>query len=118
MQTLKRKRLEVKVCGMKNVENIQQVSTLPLDLMGFIFYDQSKRFVGDLNPNHLPELKGIKKVGVFVNAKPTYILDQVSRFGLDMIQLHGDETPAFCQFSKADIGKGKAHESLPGAGIK
>src|SRR3989338_8564466 len=86
----------LKVCGLKDPENIKQVATLKPDYMGFIFYPESKRFVGDdfVMPTISHE---IKKVGVFVNANSSYIIDKVDEYKLDLIQLHGDEKPEFCE---------------------
>lgn len=56
--------MKLKVCGMKYIENIQQVAALQPDYLGFIFYEKSKRNFEGI----IPELpKSIKKVGVFVN---------------------------------------------------
>lgn len=86
----------LKICGFKDPENIKQIATLKPDFMGFIFYPGSKRYVGEdfLMPYISPE---IKKVGVFVNATATYIVDKIDQYKLDLIQLHGDETPEFCE---------------------
>lgn len=86
----------LKICGLKDPENIKQVAALKPDFMGFIFYPKSKRFVGDdfVIPPISPE---IKKVGVFVNANASFIIDKVDEHKLDLIQLHGDEKPEFCE---------------------
>lgn len=88
--------MNLKVCGLKYPENIKQVAQLKPDYMGFIFYPKSKRFVGDdfIMPTISPE---IKKVGVFVNATASYIIDKVDEHKLDLIQLHGDENSGFCE---------------------
>lgn len=88
--------MNFKVCGLKHPENIKQIAELKPNYMGFIFYPQSKRFVGEdfLMPAILSE---IKKVGVFVNASATYIIDKIDQYKLDLIQLHGDERPDFCE---------------------
>ena len=83
-------RLTVKVCGMRDGENIREVERLGIDWMGFIFYPKSSRFV-DSVPAYLPV--SVRRVGVFVNAAPEYILDKVKRFSLGAVQLHGHETP-------------------------
>ena len=85
--------MKVKVCGMKYEDNIRSVSLLKPDYMGFIFYERSKRdFKGSI-----PSInKEIKKVGVFVNEELETIKDRVERFGLDAIQLHGDESANDC----------------------
>lgn len=88
-----KQKIHIKICGMKFSENIQEASQLPLDFMGFIFYDKSPRnFEGSI-PKISPE---IKKIGVFVNASFEEIQEKFKRYHLDFIQLHGDETPEFC----------------------
>jgi phosphoribosylanthranilate isomerase len=88
--------MKLKVCGLKYKENIEQVATLQPDYIGFIFYPQSKRFVGEdfQMPVISPE---IKKTGVFVNASLDYVKAKVEQYKLDMVQLHGDETPGYCE---------------------
>jgi phosphoribosylanthranilate isomerase len=90
--------LKIKVCGMKFHENIMQLVDLKPDYIGFIFYKASKRFVGE-NFN-FSEIKNIppeiKKVGVFVNSSKNYIFEQKEKYKLDFIQLHGNESPEFC----------------------
>jgi phosphoribosylanthranilate isomerase len=86
----------LKICGLKNKENIEQIAALKPNLMGFIFYSQSKRFVGENFV--MPVLSSeIKKVGVFVNAKADYIIEKINEHKLDIIQLHGDESASFCE---------------------
>lgn len=84
-----------KVCGMRDEENIRQVAMLRPDLMGFIFYRGSSRFVGDdYPPERMDRAGNIPRVGVFVNQDTREILDKVERYRLNFVQLHGDETPA------------------------
>ncbi len=81
--------MKLKVCGMKYVENIQQVAELNPDYLGFIFYDKSKRNFEGI----IPELpKEIKKTGVFVNEIPEILVSIIEEYQLDAIQLHGDES--------------------------
>jgi phosphoribosylanthranilate isomerase len=84
--------MKLKVCGMKFVENIEQVSGLYPDYMGFIFYEKSKRNFEGVIPK-LP--KSIKKTGVFVNEYPEILVSLVEEYQLEAIQLHGDETIAY-----------------------
>ncbi len=78
---------------MKSQDNIEAVATLQPDYLGFIFYEKSARFFDDI----IPELpKNIKKVGVFVNASLDYILEKVTKHDLQAVQLHGKESPEFC----------------------
>lgn len=83
----------IKVCGMRDEDNIRAMEQLDIDWMGFIFYPKSNRFVSEV-PSYLP--KRIKKIGVFVNDTPENILKKVREFELDMVQLHGGESPLFC----------------------
>ncbi len=86
--------MKLKICGMKYRENIQEVAALQPDYLGFIFYEKSKRHFNGIIPS-LP--KTIKKVGVFVDAPIDYVNDRIKRYQLDVIQLHGDESPEYCQ---------------------
>ncbi|MDA0193828.1 MAG: phosphoribosylanthranilate isomerase [Bacteroidetes bacterium] len=94
--------MKLKVCGMRTPDNIARVGKLSLDFMGFIFYPESKRYVGDnfevSTFESLPE--SIKKVGVFVNEKPTVILEKARKYNLDYVQLHGGESLEDCIFLK------------------
>ena len=83
----------VKVCGMRDSENIRAIEQTKADLMGFIFHPKSPRFVASL-PEYMPKKQ--KRVGVFVNASLEQILAKAQKFSLEYIQLHGDEAPAFC----------------------
>jgi len=82
----------IKVCGMTDGENIRAVEALDIDLMGFIFWAGSKRFV-DQKPTYLPTRT--KRVGVFVDAEIPQVLSTATDFALDYIQLHGSESPAY-----------------------
>jgi phosphoribosylanthranilate isomerase len=90
---------KLKVCGMRNKENIQSLLEIQPEYMGFIFYEKSPRFVGEeLDADLLNSFpRSVKKVGVFVNAHPDFILKNVKKYGLDMVQLHGNETPEVCR---------------------
>lgn len=85
--------MKVKVCGMKHPENIKALAELDIDYMGYIFYKKSPRYAE--TPVELSDT--IQKVGVFVNETPEEILKKVEAFQLDVIQLHGHETPEFCE---------------------
>lgn len=87
---------------MKIPENIKAVAQLNPDLMGFIFYPPSKRFIGlTFERNHLnPINKEIVKTGVFVNATIEEVEEFAKLYGMQAVQLHGNESPAFCQHLK------------------
>ena len=91
--------MRLKICGMREAENIRQLLTLQPDYMGFIFYEKSSRFVGEGLDEEL--LKSFpfttRKVGVFVNSTASYILEMYKKYKLDYVQLHGEELPDFCK---------------------
>lgn len=91
--------IRVKVCGMTTSANINQVAEAKPDYIGFIFYPPSPRYVGNDPEDELFHIvpESIKKVGVFINEDNKRILDLASRNGIEMIQLHGDETPESCR---------------------
>jgi phosphoribosylanthranilate isomerase len=89
-----------KVCGMTNAEQVMQLDAMGVEFAGFIFYPKSPRYVFRYMPR--PEVKkirgeGINKVGVFVNANADELLQTVDDCGLYLVQLHGDETPRYCE---------------------
>lgn len=91
--------MKLKVCGMKY--NIAEIADFQPDYMGFIFYEKSPRHFEGV----IPELpKAIKKVGVFVDEDESFIKRISEEYNLDCIQLHGHESPEFCNSIKS-IGK-------------
>ncbi len=80
----------IKVCGMRDGDNIREVEQLSIDWMGFIFYPKSSRYVSEV-PAYLPTK--CKRVGVFVDASTDEITKKIHDFSLDAIQLHGNEYP-------------------------
>jgi phosphoribosylanthranilate isomerase len=90
--------MKIKVCGISDLKQLGELNSLKIDYAGFIFYKQSPRSVlGKLTGKEVKELSlSIEKVGVFVNATEEEIMDQIDLFGLDLVQLHGDETASFC----------------------
>ena len=84
----------VKVCGMRDSENIRNIEQTGIDWMGFIFYPASPRYVSE-RPEYLP--KKVKRVGVFVNENIKDILSLINQYKLNYIQLHGNESPDFCR---------------------
>ena len=98
------KSLKIKVCGMRDSQNIADLLELPIDYIGFIFYEKSPRYV-ELIPQLINsnKFKKINKVGVFVNADIDFVLDKITKFGLNTIQLHGKETPQYLMDLKIKI---------------
>lgn len=88
----------IKVCGMREPENIRAIEQAGADWMGFIFFPQSARYVSH-RPEYLPEQ--CHRIGVFVNESSENILLKAQEFGLHHIQLHGRETPEQCRKLKA-----------------
>ncbi|NSW93256.1 MAG: phosphoribosylanthranilate isomerase [Bacteroidales bacterium] len=103
--------IKVKVCGLTEKYNISQIADTGPDLIGFIFYPESVRYVG-----HKPDISlfevipaYILKAGVFVNEDLPKIIEMVRCYGLDMVQLHGNESPEYCKSLKnSDISIIKA----------
>ena len=80
----------IKVCGMRDADNIREVEALGIDLMGFIFWPKSSRYVTE-RPAYLPTQ--CKRVGVFVNEDIEKMKHIAEEYALDFIQLHGSESP-------------------------
>lgn len=91
--------LKLKICGMKEPDNIRQVIEYRPDYLGFIFYPGSPRYAGNdivkLSKADIPP--SIQKVGVFVNEKPDVVKHISSKMSLDMVQLHGNEPVSECK---------------------
>lgn len=87
-----------KVCGMKLPDNAREVVALGIDWMGFIFYPKSPRSVHAVDDRTREALTAcpVRRVGVFVNASPEEMRETAEKWRLDLLQLHGDETPETC----------------------
>lgn len=97
------KALKIKVCGMRDPENISGVAAALPDFLGFIFYPKSVRFVGeDFSLEQLEVIpETIQKVGVFVNELPEKVIEICKRLNFQVAQLHGSESPEYCRQIKA-----------------
>lgn len=89
--------MRLKVCGMRELENISALSELDPNYIGFIFWSESSRFVDKKTP---PLDKKIIKTGVFVDATFDYILTKIKDHQLDAVQLHGQESCSYCKVIK------------------
>ena len=91
--------IRVKVCGMTDIAQLHELGNIGVQFAGMIFYPKSPRFVLKTLTGDMVRRAKLKvyKVGVFVNATYDEIVNHVDNFGLDMVQLHGDETPRFCE---------------------
>lgn len=114
-QSTTNRRLLIKVCGMRDPKNVRDVAELDIDMMGFNFWPESKRFVSMISsqagiiPDYSPERldnvashneshhyafpERIKRVGLFVDEMPQTIVTYVYNYSLDYVQLHGSELP-------------------------
>lgn len=89
--------MRLKVCGMRELENISALSELDPNYIGFIFWSESSRFVDKKTP---PLDKKIIKTGVFVDATFDYILTKIKDHQLGAVQLHGQESCSYCKVIK------------------
>jgi len=94
-----RMNVQIKVCGMRDPLNLEQVCALVPEYVGFIFYPPSSRFLGKHPDPVLFEIPGpeIKKVGVFVDEELSLVRKTINLYELDAVQLHGGETPSYCR---------------------
>jgi len=84
----------IKVCGMREENNIRAVEKLGIDWMGFVFYPGSPRYAGE-KLTYIP--RKVKRVGVFVNEEQKIVHERALQNRLHIIQLHGEESPAYCK---------------------
>ena len=100
--------IEIKICGITNLDDALAVAESGADALGFIFYPKSPRYVSPEKARKIIEnLTGeITRVGVFVNHRADEIKEIVDFCGLNLVQLHGDETPEYCrQFPASTLVK-------------
>ncbi|RXI24433.1 MAG: N-(5'-phosphoribosyl)anthranilate isomerase [Candidatus Amulumruptor caecigallinarius] len=89
---------KLKICGMRDADNIREIAALSPDYMGFIFYDKSPRSAIGMPQSNLSLLSSATRpVGVFVNESAETIHAICNAYGIDTVQLHGAETPLFCR---------------------
>ncbi|MDX8398077.1 MAG: phosphoribosylanthranilate isomerase [Mariprofundaceae bacterium] len=92
-------RTRIKVCGITRIEDALAAARLGIDAIGFVFYEKSPRYIEPAKAaaiiRELPPF--ITAVGLFVNPEQAVIDQVLACCPLDIIQLHGDETPEFCQ---------------------
>lgn len=96
--------MRIKVCGITRITDLQALVANRVDYAGFIFYEKSPRFAGNkIDARSVRETTRIRKVGVFVNASLEQVQRTIADYALDMVQLHGDETPGFCAVLRESI---------------
>lgn len=90
--------MRVKVCGMTQPDQVDQLAGMGATFAGFIFYPKSPRYVfKHMTITQIRKVNNINKVGVFVNSSIEEVLHLVDECRLHMVQLHGDESPKFCE---------------------
>ena len=101
--------MNIKVCGINSLKQLQQLDGLNIDYAGLIFDANSPRYIG--NTTEKDQIRDadfdLRKVGVFVNSGLGEVIDAIDDFGLDVVQLHGDESPELCDdlSSQAEVIK-------------
>jgi len=102
-----RQRTRIKVCGITRLEDAQLASQLGVDAIGFVFYPKSPRYISpDRAATIIRQLPPfVSAVGLFVNPTQEMIADVLKTVPLGVIQLHGDESPAFCQSQRRRVLK-------------
>src|SRR6187551_2017205 len=97
--------MNIKVCGITSLKQLQQLDGLDVDFAGLIFHKGSPRYMGD--KLEAASVKGsdfdLKKVGVFVNPEMIDVLDAIDNYGLDVVQLHGEESPEMCDDLSSEV---------------
>ncbi|MBS1512124.1 MAG: phosphoribosylanthranilate isomerase [Bacteroidetes bacterium] len=91
--------MNIKVCGITQFKQLQQLDGLQIPFAGLIFVKDSPRYVGEqLDKEAVKNADfDLKKVGVFKNPEMIDVLDAIDEYGLDIVQLHGDESPEMCE---------------------
>ncbi len=100
-------RVMVKICGLRRPEDVAAVADLAPDAMGFVFWDKSRRYAP---PETMAAAvagipAGILRVGVFVDAPRAHIRDVIRQLGLNVVQLHGSESPEDCRGFSVPVWK-------------
>lgn len=90
--------MRVKVCGITQLEQFEKMNGIGVTFAGLVFYPKSPRYVlRHMTTSQIKKENNINKVGVFVNAAIEEVLQMVDECRLHMVQLHGDETPRYCE---------------------
>jgi phosphoribosylanthranilate isomerase len=111
--------MNIKICGITEMKQLQQLDGLEIDFAGLIFYKDSPRFIGEkISKSELKKADlDTKKVGVFMNPEMIEVLDAIDDYGLDVVQLHGDESPEMCDDLSSEVEVIKAFRVTEGSEI-
>lgn len=105
--TQNKARTRIKICGITRLEDALEASRLGVDAVGFVFYEKSPRYIDAQKAaaiiRQLPPF--VSAVGLFVNPTQGYIAEILQTVPLGVIQLHGDETPGFCEAQRRRVLK-------------
>ncbi len=105
-------RIDIKICGLTNVNDARVAVETGADYLGFVFYAKSPRAVSPSTVAGILEKLGqpVRAVGVFVNAPPSEICETVRICGLCVIQMHGDEVAADADGLPVPVWRAVAYE--------
>jgi phosphoribosylanthranilate isomerase len=97
--------MNIKVCGITDMKQLHQLEGLDIEFAGLIFYKESSRYAGDrINGADLKKADlDIRKVGVFVDPELIDVLDVIDEYGIDVVQLHGNESPQLCEDLSTEV---------------
>ncbi len=97
--------MNIKVCGITQLKQLQQLDGLDIDFAGLIFDKNSPRYMGDKIAGEALKNSDfdLKKVGVFKDPEMIDVLDAIDDYGLDVVQLHGNETPEMCEDLSSEV---------------
>ena len=99
-------RTRVKICGLTNLEDARYVSGALADYLGFIFYEKSPRYIDPPKAGAIINwIEGPETVGVFVNQPLDDVNQIVRQTGIDLVQLHGTESPDYCRLIEKPVIK-------------
>jgi len=100
-------RTRIKICGITRLEDALMAAGLGVDAVGFVFYDKSPRYIEPAKAaaiiRQLPPF--VSAVGLFVNPSQEFIAEVLKTVPLGLLQLHGDETPEFCEAQRQRVLK-------------
>ena len=89
---------KIKICGITNLSDALDAVRLGADALGFVFYPGSKRYIEPVKAKEIADSLPpfVKKIGVFSNEKADVVREISGIVNLDLLQIHGDETPGYC----------------------
>lgn len=106
MEKENERRVRVKICGITRLEDARFAAGAQADFLGFVFHEPSPRAIDPGEAGAIVNwIEGPQTVGVFVNRPPEEVNDLVRRCGLDLVQLHGNETPDYCRLMEKPVIK-------------